>query len=140
MAINLRLLVDSIKGININFVDDNFSTGKKVCRNLLDFSQRIAFDTDKIELFYEERSVVLHDLKFRTDRSQQTAQTQIRQLLDQGHSIYIVWIYYSMVKPHFSNFSIIMSAPLMVGRHNVFAWVVFCLSVRHKIVSALENH
>ena len=52
-------------------------------------------------------------LSFRTDRSGQTVQTQIRLLLSRSslirvytvcHSVCIVWTHYSMVEPHRSNF------------------------------------
>ena len=53
-------------------------------------------------------------LSFRTDRSGQTVQTQIRLLLEERsslirvytvcHSVCIVWTHYSMVEPHSSDF------------------------------------
>ena len=56
-------------------------------------------------------------LSFRTEKSEQTVQTQIRLLLkeqsDQGlHCllfVYIIWTHFSMVKPRWSNFRMIIT-------------------------------
>ena len=61
-------------------------------------------------------------LSFRTDRSEQTMQTQIRLLLEERsdqvytvcHSVCIVWTHYSMGESHSSNFRVITTNVLGV--------------------------
>ena len=55
-------------------------------------------------------------LSFRTDRSGQTVQTQIRliRVYTVCHSVCIVWTHYSMVEPHSSNFRVITTNFLRV--------------------------
>ena len=73
-------------------------------------------------------------LSFRTDRSGQTVQTQIRLLLEEQslirvytvcHSVCIVWTHYSMVEPHISNFRLIKTNFLVVRIFRKFTvWLI----------------
>ena len=64
--------------------------------------------------FFQNKLHTVIFLSFRTDRSGQTVQTQIRLLsliwvYTVCHSVCIVWTHYSMVEPHISNFRVIIT-------------------------------
>ena len=69
-------------------------------------------------------------LSFRTDRSGQTVQTQIRlrsslvRVYTVCHSVCIVWTHYSMVEPHSSNFRVITTKFLGVRIFRKFTVLV----------------
>ena len=64
-------------------------------------------------------------LSFRTDRSEQTVQTQIR-VYTVCHSICIIWAPYSMVEPPSSNFRVITTNVLGVRIFRKFTVPTTC--------------
>ena len=90
------------------------------------FQQIHNFYMFKFRIVQHEITTVMF-LSFRTDRSGQTVQTQIR-LCTVCHSVCIVWTHYSMVEPHSSNFRVITTNSLGVRIFRKFMVLVLLWS------------